>query len=232
MLSIIIPAYNESKRIGATLEALHEAARALGQPYELIVVDDASDDGTAALARAHGATVESVRLRHIAATRNAGAARARYDHLVFVDADTRVPAETLGAALAAMRAGAVGGGAVVRFDGDVPVGPRLGLWTWNRVARVCRWAAGCFVFARREPFERVGGFDEAYFAGEELRLSQAMRRCGRFVILREAVLTSPRKFHVYSIGSYLKLFVLTVLTFGWVLRRRESLPQWYADERH
>src|SRR5262249_51904043 len=76
MLSFIVPAYNEQLLIGRTLGALHAAAGALREPYEVIVADDASTDETAAIAHAHGAQVVSVNHRQIAATRNAGARRA------------------------------------------------------------------------------------------------------------------------------------------------------------
>jgi len=231
MLSIIIPAHNEAKRISATLAALHEACQATAVAYELIVVDDASEDDTAEIARGCGATVHRVDLRHIAATRNAGASIARYDWLCFVDADTLVPSATLQAAITALRDGAVGGGATVMFDTEAPRGAIIGMWMWNKVARLCRWAAGCFIFAQRQTFEQIGGFDETYYAAEEIRLSRAMKTQGKFIVLREHVLTSPRKFHSHSLGSYLKVMILTFFTAGAVLRKRDHLPQWYADER-
>ena len=231
MLSIIVPAHNEADHIEATLTHLHEAARQAGVAYELIVVDDASEDATAERSRELGAQVCGVAHRHIAATRNAGARIARFHRFLFVDADTLVPPETLAAAMAAMDDGAVGGGAQVAFSGEPPRSARIGLWCWNRTARLCRWAAGCFVFARRDAFETAGGFDETYFAGEELALSRGLKRCGRFVVLRQCVHTSPRKFHLYRISGYLKLLGLTLLTGGRVLRRREHLPQWYNRQR-
>ncbi len=46
-LSVVIPAYNETGRIGATLQALQACAAAAGRPYEAIVVDDGSTDSPA-----------------------------------------------------------------------------------------------------------------------------------------------------------------------------------------
>src|ERR1700733_7156958 len=46
LISFVVPAYNEERLLGRTLEALHAAARAVAEPYELIVVDDGSTDGT------------------------------------------------------------------------------------------------------------------------------------------------------------------------------------------
>src|SRR5262245_55781851 len=101
MVSFIIPAHNEELLIGRTIHALHIAARALDEPYEVIVVDDASSDATTAVAVSCGARALSVQARQIAAARNAGAAQARGDLLVFVDADTQVTGAVVGAAVRA-----------------------------------------------------------------------------------------------------------------------------------
>ena len=76
IISFIIPAYNEERLIASTLKALDSAAQALHEADELIVVDDASTDQTAVVARSAGAQVVSVAHRQIAATRNSGARRA------------------------------------------------------------------------------------------------------------------------------------------------------------
>src|SRR5687767_8100970 len=112
MISFIIPAYNEEALLARTLETLKESARSAldGLDHEIIVVDDASTDRTAQIAREAGARVITVEHRQIAATRNAGARSAQGDVFIFVDADTLVPASTLRAALEALRHGAIGGG--------------------------------------------------------------------------------------------------------------------------
>ena len=51
MISFIVPAHNEQSYLGRSLAAIHESAGVVGQPYEIIVVDDASTDATAAVAR-------------------------------------------------------------------------------------------------------------------------------------------------------------------------------------
>ena len=100
LVSFIIPAYNEERLLGGTVDAIHQAARALGDPFEVIVADDASSDRTAAIAREHGAHLIAVEFRQIAATRNAGARAANGEMLVFVDADTIVTAAAVHAAIA------------------------------------------------------------------------------------------------------------------------------------
>jgi glycosyltransferase involved in cell wall biosynthesis len=73
MLSFIVPAHNEETCLSRTLPVIHQSARATGQPYEILVVVDASTDATPAIARQHIARVVRVNHRQIAATRNSGA---------------------------------------------------------------------------------------------------------------------------------------------------------------
>jgi GT2 family glycosyltransferase len=146
---------------------------------------------------------------------------------VFVDADTLVPPAVLAQAVAAMRNGAVGGGSTVRMASG------HARWAEHMMAgaswfmRTARWAAGCFVFARRDAFEQVGGFDERYFASEEIHLSRALKRRGRFVIIADAVITSGRKADAFSftetVWQFLKLLRPSAL------KRRDGLTFWYGE---
>src|SRR5438445_9468244 len=113
MISFVVPAHNEQACLGRTLQAIDESARVVGHPYEIIVVNDASTDATAEVARQHNATVLPVNHRQIAATRNSGGRAARGDQLFFVDADTTINPRTVASALRCMDKGAAGGGAVV-----------------------------------------------------------------------------------------------------------------------
>ena len=231
MLSFVVPAYNEEKYLGPTLAAIHAAARAVGEPYEIVVADDDSSDATVQVAEAGGARVVTVHKRQIAGTRNAGAAAARGEWLVFVDADTQVSEAVVRGVIAALSGGAVGGGAGVRFlDGPG--------WI-HRIARIltvvfrwARWAAGCFVFARRDAFEAAGGFDEQYYASEEIHFSQAMKRQGRFVVLRECVNTSGRKAQTWSRWAALKMLYPMLIRGPKGAKSRElTRAFWYPDKR-
>ena len=231
MISFVVPAYNEERLLGRTLAAIHTAARELARPYELIVADDASTDGTAAIARENGARVVRVRFRQIARVRNAGAAAAAGDVLIFVDADTIVPPATLRATAAALDRGAVGGGASVYIDGKLPLWVRLFMPPFRLSFRICRMAAGCYVFCRREDFEAIGGFDVRLYAAEELALSRALAGRGKFVVLAEPVMTSGRKVRTHSSREVVQLF-LQVLRHGTrPLKSRDALTLWYGERR-
>jgi glycosyltransferase involved in cell wall biosynthesis len=231
VLSFIVPAYNEELLIGGTLEALNDAGTALGQPFEVVVADDASTDRTAAIAAEHGARVVPVQNRQIAATRNAGAKVAIGEMLIFVDADTVVTRAVVREAIDAMRAGAAGGGCLVRFDDHVPLYGRLLLATILPLYRVLRIASGSFLFCTRQAFDAAGGFDERLFAAEELAMSRALHRQGRFLVLREFVTTSGRKVRTYSAREVLGLMARLVLSGEKGLRQRKGLEPWYGERR-
>lgn len=232
VIAFIVPAHNETRLLGATLHAIAGAARELALAHEIVVVDDASTDDTAAIAAAVGARVVRIEARHIAAARNAGARIATGDTLVFVDADTTINAAVLAAALARLRDGAVGGGAAVRLRGNPNWRER---WLVNLLVpafRLVRIAPGCFVFCTRAAFDACGGFDETYFAGEDVAISRALARQGRFDILREAVWTSDRKLRTFSFRDHLRLAWIFLLHGRRSLRSREHLKLWYAKRRH
>lgn len=232
MLSFVIPAHNEEALLGQTLQALRKAADTLKTPYEVIVVDDDSTDRTAAIARSWNASVVPVKLRKISAVRNAGARVARGDVFIFVDADTLVMANTLGAVATALDRGAIGGGARVKLDDGVPLWGRLLTKMVVAVFFQMRLAGGCFIFARRSVFETVGGFDETYFASEEVHLSRALKRQGRFVIVRPPVITSGRKFRIFSARDYFQQAARFFRGGGWSgVKRRDCLPMWYEEHR-
>jgi glycosyltransferase involved in cell wall biosynthesis len=231
MLSFIVPAYNEETLLAATLEALHAAARAVGEAYEVVVVDDGSTDCTASIARRHGASLVSVAHRQIAATRNAGARAANGDWFIFVDADTIVDEAVVRATVDALRGGAVAGGAAVAFDGPVPLYARLLLPVLVRWFRLAGWAAGCYLFCTREAFVAVGGFDERFYGAEELVISRALKRQGRFVVLRRAVTTSGRKMRTHSVREMLTVIGRLALRGSRAVMQRQGMELWYAERR-
>ena len=238
-LSFVIPAHDEAPLIAACLEAIHAAAGGHAHDvhahdvhgYEVLVVDDASTDATAAVAQAHGARVLPVAHRQIAAVRNAGARATRGEVLVFVDADTRFTPDVVAAALSALEAGAVGGGCAVRFD-DARWHERVFTALVMQAFRFAGIAPGCFLFCTRAAFEAAGGFDERLYAAEDVALSRALADIGRFVILREHVVTSDRKLRTFGLLAHLRLALHLLLRGRRVLESREHLGLWYATRRH
>jgi glycosyltransferase involved in cell wall biosynthesis len=223
MISFILPAHNEAELLGRTLSAVHESARAAGEPYEVVVVDDSSTDETSSIARAHSARVVAVTFRKIAATRNAGARVSTGDLLFFVDADTMPTGRAVRAAVRALRGGAVGGGSAVRFDGPVPLyAAILERVVFPIVLPLLKMAPGCFLFCTRQAYLTAGGFDESLFWSEEVAFGNRLKRQGRFIMLREFVITSARKLRAHSALGLLRVAVR--LARG----DRAALEYWYG----
>jgi dolichyl-phosphate beta-glucosyltransferase len=110
--SIVIPAYNEGERLGATLEKVLGYVRSQGWNAEVIVVNDGSRDNTAELVRAFAAKDPVLRLVENPGNRGKGYAvrngmlNARGEIVVFSDADLSSPIEEMPKLLAALAAGA------------------------------------------------------------------------------------------------------------------------------
>ena len=99
------------------------------------------------------------------------------------------------------------------------------------VYRLARWASGCFLFCTREAFQATGGFDEDVYAAEEVRMSRALARRGRFVILRESVTTSGRKLRTYSAWELARAVRLGASRRRSLDGGQEGLEAWYGERR-
>jgi glycosyltransferase involved in cell wall biosynthesis len=232
MLSFIVPAYNEERELPLTIRAIHDAvAESRIDEYELIVVDDGSTDSTARIAQEAGARLVSIKRRHIAASRNAGGHAAEGNVLFFVDADTRINAKHIADALAALQAGCSGGSARIVIDGQVPRWARIFLRIFSTIYFANKLGAGAFLFTTRANFQEVGGFDEQYFAGEEIYFTQALKKLGRFEILREPMITSGRKLRMYSASHILSRSFAIIIRGPRAARSRDRLDLWYSGER-
>ncbi len=231
MISFIVPAYNEELELSSTIAAIHAAVSDAGQAYEIIVVDDASTDATAELAAQAGTRVISINRRQIAAARNAGACAAQGENLFFVDADTRINRKHIDKAIAALEAGYTGGSARVIIDGVIPVWGRIFVRAFCTFYFGLNLGAGAFLFTTRRNFDAVGGFDEQYFIGEEVYFSLALRRLGRFKVLREPIVTSGRKLRMYSARHVFARSLSIIIRGPRAARSRGRLELWYNGKR-
>ena len=231
--SIIIPAYNEEELLPRTLESVRKAMGGVnGYTGEVIVTDNNSEDRTAEVAEQFGARVIFEEVRQIARSRNSGAKESEGKFLIFLDADTVLPREVLERTLETLSSGDyVGGGALPAFDSPQGRAADILMGTWRVISKTFRYAAGSYVFCLREAFESVGGFDERFYASEEIHLSRALKKWGRrrklkMTILREEVFTSPRKLEWYSMWQLLGSFLVFVVK-PWSITRREGCQMWY-----
>ena len=189
-VSIVVPAYNAEGTVGACLRALL-AQEGVGEPYEVILVDDGSTDRTAEVAGGFGPRVSVIRQanRGAGAARNTGVAAARGEIVLFTDADCE-PAPWWAAALV----GAIGAGAdgakgtyrtrqrslTARFVQAEYESKYRRMAGMGRIDFVDTYSAAY----KREWLLRSGGFDESLRVNEDQELSFRLAEMGadlRFV---------------------------------------------------
>lgn len=235
-ISVVVPAFNEEALLPASLAAIRAAMGAF-EDAELIVCDNNSTDRTAEIAREAGARVVFEPVNQIARARNAGAAAASGDWLVFVDADSYPSAPLFREALTAMQSERyLAGGATVALETRDPL-VRLWLAAWNTLSRMTRWAAGSFIFCESAAFREIGGFSPELYAGEEIDLFQRLKRLARqkrreIVILHEHPLrTSDRKAQLYTLREHLAFLLKFTVLGRRALRNRGACHIWYDGRR-
>lgn len=206
MVAVIIPTLNEAANIAATLAAVGNA--------EVIVADGGSGDDTAELAAKLGVRVIEANGGR-AAQQNAGAAATRAPLLLFLHADTRLPAgwaevvrRTLAdprVALAAFR---------LAIDGAT-FGERIVAAGANLRSRAWGLPYGDqALFLRRETFERLGGFATLPIM-EDWDLARRAKRFGRIAVVDPAVTTSARRWR--KLGVLRTLWRNQMVLIGWRL---------------
>jgi rSAM/selenodomain-associated transferase 2 len=218
-VSVIIPALDEEERIAATIDAAFAAGAA-----EVIVADGGSGDATVSRALAHGATViadERVRAKQL----NRGAEAATGDILLFVHADTLLPADAAAAVTRALNGGAVFGGFRIAF-----LERTLGLlWTAFAINVRMRFSRAPWgdqaQFIRRADFVKHGGYRELPLM-EDYELAVRMKRFGPVAILPVPVRTSGRRFLEKGLVRTTVMNWLIVICFRFGVRP-ERLARWY-----
>jgi rSAM/selenodomain-associated transferase 2 len=217
-LSVVIPALDEAERIADAV------ASARAPEVEVLVVDGGSSDDTAALAESAGARViRSARGR--AHQLEVGARAASGDALLFLHADTRLPAGYERAVLRALQDPAVAGGAFrLRFD------RRTRSLRWiERAARLrAAWLGLPYgdqaLFLRRDTLRAIGGIPQVPI-GEDLDLVRAIRRRGRLMLLPQEAVTSARRY--LARGPWRTALRHAAAALGWSLGvDRARLAAW------
>ncbi|MBN1491675.1 MAG: glycosyltransferase [Phycisphaerae bacterium] len=234
-ISHIIPAHNEERYLPRTLASVRRAVEAFDGRVEVIVVDNASTDATADLARAHGARVVFESHRCIAAARNAGAAAARGRILTFADADSMLSENFFIIAAERMADEAcVGGNFGVRTD-RTSLGIRVSVWL---VLALLRWfwrVGGGSYFCRRAAFEAIGGFDVSRSYAEDVAFARALRRYGkarrqRYVQdARAHVITSMRKADQLGDWHAIRFMLKVPLMLLWPSRMHRRIMQYFYE---
>jgi glycosyltransferase involved in cell wall biosynthesis len=233
-VSVLIPAYNEEALIGKVIDSVHLSFASMpDRSYEVIVCDNNSTDGTADIAAAKGAKIVVEPHNQISRARNAAARAARGNWLIFLDGDTFLNPQLLKTTLTCLESGKfVGGGSTIAFDKEVRNSFAILLThVWTAISVQLRLAAGSYIFCTRQAWTETGGFDEQFYAGEEIFFSRKLKRWGRqrgerFKIITGApVVTSARKLEWFDQWQLLRRML--VLALPGALKRRERCGLWY-----
>lgn len=231
-ISVLIPAYNEEALLPRAIEAIRTSFKPSAISYEIIVCDNNSSDATAQTAKQLGAHVVFEPHNQIARARNRAAQEARGEWLLFIDADSTLTPELAKETLEAMNSPRVcAGGAGIQFDGERKFLKTVPAHGWNFISARFKWMAGSYIFCRRSAWEETGGFDEKYYAAEEIIFSKKLKKWAKEhrseirILLREKILTSSRKFEMHSTAKLFWFFALASLPGAW--RKKEFCELWY-----
>ena len=190
MISVIIPTLNEAENLSSCLAAV----RANQASCEVWVVDGGSTDQTREVAAECNAQVINTSIRQRAAQLNLGAIRASGDILLFLHADTFLPASALQRVEAALTPEGVGGGAFARRFDSASLFLRLTCAIAEIRNRVIGWHLGDqAIFVKRTYFQALGGF-RSWDRFEDLDFSRRLGALAKIVTLRPPVISSARRF--------------------------------------
>lgn len=188
-VSVIVPARNEQARLEACLESLlHQDYRG---GYEVIVVDDHSTDGTAAVAARFGITVLRLADGNAggAAGRNAGVEHARGEVVAFTDADCRPAQNWLQHLMAPFQDPVVGvcGGEIVGLGNSMVARyvEAAGIFRLDSRMRAKPWPilVTANVAYRKTVFEALGPFDASLRGAADMEMSWRVAQDGRFRVV-------------------------------------------------
>lgn len=211
--SVIVSALNEEKVLEGTLKAVLAQNH---KSFELIVSDGQSNDRTVDIAHGFTDKVVSSPDVNLGAGRNKGARIARGDILVFVDADTRMPPQTLYTIDRLIRQGAVGGSFSVKWwDGDPMLDfiadlGNLWMMLWQTAHGVVGY--GPCMFFDREVFDKVGTYSERVFFEDVEIADRILAELGKRItfVTEHPVYASSRRFRKLGFTRYvarsIKLF--------------------------
>ncbi len=193
-VSVVIPAFNEAKNIHRTLENLLNQTY---QDFELIVVDNNSTDDTAKIASEYGARVIYEPKKGVTHARQAGFLAAKGEIIISTDADALHPKNWIERIVKILDSDpslvAVGGIAHLHSG---PLSARLAakylFYPFLVIDKLLSggWNLSGFSMAvRKDAFLRTGGFNLKLNIGEDIDLSQKLRKLGKVVVRKDLVST-------------------------------------------
>jgi len=180
-ISVVVPVRDGAAELPLLLASL-EAQTLARDRFEVIVVDNASSDATADVARRGGALVLDEPVPNRSRARNRGAAAARSGLLAFIDVDCVAEPAWLESMLGCADRAPLVAGPVRITTGDPPnaIERFEALWRFSQEAWVKQgWAATANLCVQRDAFDAVGGLDPGYHhIGEDVDFCLRAGRAG------------------------------------------------------
>ena len=203
IISLVVPAHNESAFLASCLAAATRAAERVECRLEIVVVLNRCTDDTGEIARRHNCVIVREDAKNLSLIRNAGVAAASGDSIVTCDADSRMHPDSLREIRSRLATGkVVGGGALVLPERWSPgiVASALALAPYLAFAGV---SFGLFWFLKKD-FEEIGGFDPRLVSVEDVDFARRLKAHGRKsgrkwgTLVRAPLVTSCRKFDQFG----------------------------------
>jgi glycosyltransferase involved in cell wall biosynthesis/SAM-dependent methyltransferase len=215
LVSVVIPCHNHARFVG---EAIESAMAQTWRPIEIVVINDGSTDGTAAVLDRYPRVMRiDQQKKGLAAARNVGIGASHGDYLVFLDADDTLLPGAIEAGVNALLPHvdcAFAAGAHRRVDGagrslGGPVVPRPSGDAYAALLRRNYIEMHAAVVYRRAMIERVGGFDASLQACEDYDLYLKLTR--RFPICHHNQIVSLYRQHADNMSRDATLMARTYL---------------------
>lgn len=237
-VSFVIPAYNEERYLGGCLRSIYKEIERSGVAAEVVVVDNASTDRTAEVARTHGALVLHEPHKGVVRARQRGLEQAQGELLANVDADNEIPPGwiTIGLERFAREPRLVGLSGPYIYS-DTSLFSRAFIWFLYACAQALAalvpggsMLQGGGVMMRKSALQKIGGYDmRIEFYGDDTDLARQLSRVGRVRWSREFfVYASPRRLRAEGVVRSILRYMLNsfgVIVFG------KPLTTTYTDVR-
>ncbi|MFH1841425.1 MAG: glycosyltransferase [Candidatus Nealsonbacteria bacterium] len=242
MISVIIPAYNEEKRISRCLESVFSQDYSF--KYEVLVVDNNSSDRTAEIVKDNfpKARIIFEEKKRVVVARNRGSKEAKGNILIFLDADVIIPEDHIRKILKKLKRDKnviLVSGSYFYYDGSFYVKfltifffclGFLGEYLFNRFLNLASSInAGNFA-VYKDCFEKVGGFNENIdFYGDEAYITSRLRKIGKVRFCRNlSIKSSARRFEK---GGALKTCLKYAVNNVWQILFRKPFSKSHIDIR-
>ncbi len=238
-ISIIIPLFNEEVLIAETLQSIMKAKTNFEQEsnnvLEVIIVDNNSTDSSVDICKKYNVNIVTEKIHNIAKVRNTGAKYATGDVLCFLDADSTVSSNIFSLIKERMCSeDYIGGGTKFKLDKNnlffklIYIGSNI----FTRIFNL----SGVLIYINKEDFEKLGGFNEKYYAAEDIDFVLKMKDLGKVYnkkfsnIQQGYVVTSSRKFKTVTLKD---IVLQGGLLLHKSLRENPSMcQQWYNAEAY